>query len=76
MHFVSVAFDVGTDGNPQVVAGDPHVVDYAWVPVEELGQKLVVPVVRDPLLAHLGDPSRRYFGFADAGITIAFSDAP
>jgi ADP-ribose pyrophosphatase YjhB (NUDIX family) len=76
VHFVSVAFDVGTDGDPQVVAGDAHVVDVAWVALGDLGEKLIVPVVREPLLAHLEDPARRYFGFADAGITIAFSDAP
>ncbi len=76
MHFVSVAFDVRSDGHPLVAAGDAHVVDVAWVPFAGLAGKLVVPVVRDPLLAHLADPARRYFGFADAGITIAFSDAP
>jgi len=59
-----------------VPAGDAHAVALAWVPVAEIGATVTVRVVREPLLIHLADPSRRYFGFDYAGITIAFADPP
>jgi len=37
---------------------------------------LNVRVVREPLLAYLSDPAQQYFGYLDAGITIAFGDEP
>jgi ADP-ribose pyrophosphatase YjhB (NUDIX family) len=85
VHFLSIAFDVraatGAAGEraasePFVPAGDAHAVALAWVPLAEIGATITVPVVREPLLTHLADPSRRYFGFDDAGITIAFADPP
>jgi len=88
VHFLSIAFDVraatvapgepgeGAASEPFVPAGDAHVVALAWVPVAEIGSTVTVRVVREPLLTHLADPSRRYFGFDDAGITIAFADPP
>jgi ADP-ribose pyrophosphatase YjhB (NUDIX family) len=60
----------------QAQGGDAHVTGLAWVPRAELAGRLTVAVVREPLLAHLGDERLRYFGFADAGITIEFSDPP
>jgi ADP-ribose pyrophosphatase YjhB (NUDIX family) len=51
--------------------GADHVVAVEWVPIEELAQRIVVRVVREPLLAYIrGALSRRYAGFHDAGITI------
>jgi ADP-ribose pyrophosphatase YjhB (NUDIX family) len=73
-HFLNVAFSVAAEGEPGVSGRDAHVVALAWVPRAELAARLSVAVVREPLLAHIADPSRRYFGFADAGITIEFSD--
>jgi 8-oxo-dGTP diphosphatase len=75
-HFVNAAFTVEAAGDPRVTGVDPHVVDVAWVPLRDLGARLTVAVVREPLLAHLADPGRRYFGFAEAGITIEFFDPP
>ena len=74
-HFINFAFTVASSGEPRVVPGDAHVVDVAWVPYARLAQQLTVAVVREPLLTHLRDPERRYFGFADAGISIEFADS-
>ena len=74
-HFLNLAFTIVANGEPTVGAGDAHVVAVAWVPYAELAARLTVAVVREPLLTHLGDPARRYFGFADAGISIEFADS-
>jgi ADP-ribose pyrophosphatase YjhB (NUDIX family) len=48
-----------------------HVVGVEWVPISEVGERIAVAVVREPLLAYLhGDLPRRYAGFHHAGITI------
>jgi 8-oxo-dGTP diphosphatase len=48
-----------------------HVVAVEWVPIAELAQRIVVAVVREPLLAYLrGALSRRYAGYHEAGVTI------
>ena len=47
-----------------------------WVPRAELASLLTVRVVREPLLGYLADPAQRYFGYLEAGITIAFGDEP
>jgi ADP-ribose pyrophosphatase YjhB (NUDIX family) len=73
-HFLSAAFSVSAAGEPALTGSDAHVVDIAWVPRPELAARLAVAVVREPLLAYLADPRRRYFGFREAGITIEFSD--
>jgi 8-oxo-dGTP pyrophosphatase MutT (NUDIX family) len=79
MHFVNATFRITiSDDDLRDVAGrdlpvDDHVVEVAWVPVNELAARVVVEVVREPLLAHLrGELRRRYAGFADAGITIVW----
>lgn len=72
--FTAFCFRVDGDGEPQVPAADAHVRDCRWATPEELPALLEVRVVREPLLGHLRDPERRYFGFRDAGITIAFAD--
>jgi 8-oxo-dGTP diphosphatase len=69
-HFLNATFLVTIDGESSPDPAD-HVVDVAWVPIEEVGQRIVVPVVRDPLVAYLrGALPRRYAGFHEAGITI------
>ncbi|GAC1402418.1 MAG: hypothetical protein NVSMB64_02230 [Candidatus Velthaea sp.] len=72
--FTNFAFHVRGAGEPHVPPGDAHAVACAWVPRGELAARLGVAVVREPLLAHLGDERRRYFGFGDPGITIEFAD--
>jgi len=73
-HFSNVAFRVSDgEGEAAIPPGERSAVALAWVPLSELASRLAVAVVREPLLAHLADPARRYFGFADAGISIAFT---
>ncbi len=74
--FTAFCFAVDADGEPAVVPGDAHVRAFRWVPRGELAALLAVRVVREPLIAHLADPAQRYFGYLDAGITIAFRDEP
>jgi ADP-ribose pyrophosphatase YjhB (NUDIX family) len=74
--FTAFCFTIDAAGEPVVPAGDAHVREYRWVPRAELAELLHVGVVREPLLAHLADPARQYFGYLDAGITIAFGDEP
>jgi ADP-ribose pyrophosphatase YjhB (NUDIX family) len=51
--------------------GGDHVVAVEWVPVDELAERIVVSVVREPLLAYLrGALPGRYAGYHDAGVTI------
>jgi 8-oxo-dGTP pyrophosphatase MutT (NUDIX family) len=50
---------------------EDHVVGVEWVAIERLAERIVVEVVREPLLAYLrGDLSRRYASYHQAGITI------
>lgn len=85
-HFLNVAFSVQEvgGGSPfdeacleqsRRAQGDSgredHVVHVEWVPLEEVGERIVVGVVREPLLAYLsGKLTGRYAGFHKAGITI------
>ncbi|MGB8265739.1 MAG: NUDIX hydrolase [Candidatus Velthaea sp.] len=69
----NVAFHVRANGEPAIPPGERNVVACAWVPRAELATRLAVKVVREPLIGHLADPGRRYFGFAEAGITIDFN---
>jgi ADP-ribose pyrophosphatase YjhB (NUDIX family) len=75
-HVTAFCFAVESDGEPIVPDGDAHVRDCRFVPYGDLPQMLGVRVIREPLLGHLADRSRRFFGYLDAGITIAFADEP
>jgi 8-oxo-dGTP pyrophosphatase MutT (NUDIX family) len=74
VHFVNAAFAVSVnEGATRSDAGprDDHVVDVEWVAAGDVASRIVVPVVRDPLVAYLrGEMPQRYAGFSDAGITI------
>lgn len=74
--FTAFCFTVEAAGDPHVPAGDAHVRACRWVPRAELASILTVRVVREPLLHYLADPTQRYFGYLEAGITIAFGDEP
>lgn len=74
--FTAFCFTVEASGEPRVPPGDAHVRDCRWVPRAELASLLAVRVVREPLLRHLADPTQRYFGYLEAGITIAFAADP
>ncbi len=83
-HFLNVTFTLALqDGESSLVqrgAGDDsaagdHVVEAAWVPISEAGERIAVAVVREPLLAYLsGALPQRYAGFHEAGVTIEWPD--
>jgi 8-oxo-dGTP diphosphatase len=74
--YLNATFAVRADGEPRLPDADAHVVGLAWVPRAELPARLVVGVVREPLLRWLGGDERRYYAFDDARITIEFADEP
>lgn len=73
VHFVNAAFvaELHEAKADRTAAEDDHVVEVEWVPIDGVASRIVIPVVRDPLLAYLrGEMPQRYAGFTDAGITI------
>jgi len=74
IHFTNATFHVESDGDARLPQGDAHVVALEWVPLSELERRLTVRVVKEPLLTYLRGESRRYFGYAEAGISIVFAD--
>jgi len=72
VHYLNATFNVVLQqAQDDKAEGDDHVVAVEWVPVGELERRIVVAVVREPLLAYLrGALPRRYVGFHEAGITI------
>jgi len=72
--FTNVAFVVRSDGEPQMRDGDLHAVDFAWVSLDSIGERLRADVVRKPLLSYLAGDRSGYYGFREAGITIEFND--
>jgi ADP-ribose pyrophosphatase YjhB (NUDIX family) len=74
-HVTSLCFRIRAAGEPQVPHDDAHVREVRFVPRAELEATLHVRVIREPLLAYLAE-GRRYSGYLDAGITIAFAAPP
>ena len=74
IHVRNATFRVTGEGEPRLGPADAHVVALEWVARADLAARLTVAVLREPLLATLAGDGRRYFGFADAGISIEFSD--
>lgn len=72
--FTNATFLVEGTGEAHVPQGDAHVVALEWVRLSELPTRIIVPVVREPLLAYLRGERRRYYGYAEAGISIEFAD--
>ncbi len=73
--FTNFTFEVGAIGEPRIPPAErDHIVEAAWVAIDEIPQRLTVAVVRDPLLAFLNGALPRYAGYADAGISIVFPD--
>ncbi len=75
-HFTSFVFSVASEGAPVANTDDAHIVACDFVPFSGLRERLTVRVVRAPLLEHVKDPRKRYFGYAEADITIEFNDEP
>lgn len=74
-HITNVTFALEATGEPRVpsIEGD-HVVEAAWIPISEISNRIHVRVVREPLIAFLSGATRRYAGYAEAGISIEFPD--
>lgn len=78
VHYLNAAF-AATLRDPNAPlraagAGD-HVVAVEWVPLHEVRSRIVVEVVREPLVAYLENRlDRRYAGYHEAGITIEWPD--
>jgi ADP-ribose pyrophosphatase YjhB (NUDIX family) len=79
VHFVNAAFVVELEDEAAPfdrlaatrAQEEDHVVEVEWVPIDDVASRVVVAVVRDPLVAYLrGELPQRYAAFADAGITI------
>jgi ADP-ribose pyrophosphatase YjhB (NUDIX family) len=75
-HVTAMCFTIAADGEPVAPAGDAHVRAARFAAYAELPELVRVRVIREPLLGYLDDRRRQYFGFQDAGITIAFADGP
>ncbi len=77
-HFLNVTFTLALqsdDSDCSAAAPSDHVVEVAWVPLCDVGERIAVAVVREPLLAYLGGSlGRRYAGFHEAGVTIEWPD--
>ena len=74
-HFLNVTFLVtlrkAEHHTDRSGLGGDHVVEVAWVPLEEIARRITIGVVRKPLLAYLrGALPRRFAGFHEAGVTI------
>lgn len=85
VHVLNVTFSVqtgavlqssGPDAAPRVSGTDAHVVAIEWVPRDKIATRIVVRVVREPLVAYFSGDLRRYFALGDAGITVRFADEP
>jgi 8-oxo-dGTP diphosphatase len=74
--FTAFCFAIEAEGEPVVPLTDPSARACRWVAIGDLAAALAVRVVREPLVAHLADRSQRYFGYLEAGITIAFAGEP
>ena len=78
VHYVNATFIVMLEDRnaPLRAAGDgDHVAAVEWVPLAEVASRVVVAVVREPLLAYLENRLQRgYAGYHAAGVTIQWPD--
>ncbi|MDP9017559.1 MAG: NUDIX hydrolase [Candidatus Eremiobacteraeota bacterium] len=72
--FTNTTFSVTALGEPKASSGDAHVVAVEWVAISDVASRVSAKVVREPLESHLSGSQRRYFGYADAEISIVFAD--
>jgi len=74
VHYLNVTFVLSFDPAPVRQADDDgadHVVAVEWVPLADVGARMAIAVVREPLLEYLrGGLRKRYAGFHEAGVTI------
>ncbi len=74
-HVTNCTFSASATGEPAISHHDAHIVGFQWAAAEALAQHITVAVVREPLIAFLSGKPSRYFGYANAGISIEFADA-
>jgi ADP-ribose pyrophosphatase YjhB (NUDIX family) len=72
-HVLNATFAIDVEGSIDTPRGDDHVVAVEWVAIDRLAERIVVNVVRDPLVHYLRDRTR-YHGYAQAGVTIEWPD--
>ena len=73
-HFTNFTFGIDAIGEPVKPRNEgDHIVEAAWVAIDDIRARITVAVVREPLLEFLLS-TRRYAGYAEAGITIEFPD--
>lgn len=72
-HFLSTIFEIETAGTMRAPQSGDHVIEAQWCPLEELPSRLEIAVVREPLLAYLRNRTQ-YFGFHEAGVSIAWPE--
>jgi 8-oxo-dGTP diphosphatase len=72
-HVFNATFAIDVTGSLAMPQGGDHVVAAEWVPIDRLAERIAVAVVRDPLVHYLRDRTR-YFGYAEAGVTIEWPD--
>ncbi len=71
--YLNTTFAIDAEGEPQVPKRDDRVVAVEFVPISEIATRMVVAVVREPLLATLARPGeRRYFFFPSADVSVRF----
>jgi len=75
-HVTAMCFTIAAEGEPVAPPDDAHVRAVRFAAYAELSDLLRVRVIREPLLGYLDGRRQQYFGFLDAGITIAFADGP
>lgn len=68
-HVLAAIFEIEVTGEIALAVTGDHVTAAAWVPIDELRERMTVGVVREPLLAYL-QHGTRYFGTHHAGISI------
>jgi 8-oxo-dGTP diphosphatase len=77
-HYVNATFVVNVRAPRaplRVAANGDHIVAVEWIPLVEVASRIVVAVVREPLVAYLaGRLRRRYAGYHKAGVTIEWPD--
>ncbi len=74
VHVLNLTFTARAAGDVIVPSHDAHVIDAAWVARDEALARMRVPAVREPIAAFLRGDARRYYRFADSGISIVFAD--
>ncbi|HTU70730.1 MAG TPA: NUDIX hydrolase [Candidatus Baltobacteraceae bacterium] len=72
-HVMNATFAIDVRGTIALPKSSDHIVAVEWVAIDRLASRIAIAVVRDPLMRYLRDRTR-YFGVADAGVTIVWPE--